>query len=373
MYAGRVVEEGPTRVVLNQPRHPYTRGLIAAIPDPHVSRRLRGIPGISVGVGERPSGCSFAPRCPLCVSECQAAMPDLAAVASGHRVRCIRSSEAGRMEVGLPDLPSRTIDPNPLLIIDHVSAEHRSRRHALRVVHDIDLRISRGECLALIGESGSGKTTIARCVAGLHAPAEGRVVFDGAPLAGRAQKRPREARRRIQYIFQNPYDSLNPRHSVADEIARPARMLLGLDAAAASGKVTQLLERVRLPARLARRFPGELSGGERQRVAIARALAADPDLLICDEITSALDVSVQAAVLELLEELREDLGLSMLFITHDLGLVSSVADRGAVLRNGRVCEVGPVRELLDTPKDPYTAQLLASAPKLRSALVESVA
>lgn len=373
MYAGRVVEEGPTRVVLNQPRHPYTRGLIAAIPDPHVSRRLRGIPGISVGVGERPGGCSFAPRCSLCSPECEAAMPELTALSAEHWVRCIHCSEAGQLEVGLPDLPNRTIDPTPLLEIDHVSAEHRSRRRAVRVVHEIDLRISRRECLALVGESGSGKTTIARCVAGLHAPAQGRIVFDGTPLAGRAQQRPRELRRRIQYIFQNPYDSLNPRHTVADEIARPARMLLGLDAAGANDKVKQLLERVRLPARLASRFPAELSGGERQRVAIARALAPDPDLLICDEITSALDVSVQAAVLELLEELRQDLGLSMLFITHDLGLVSSVADRGAVLREGRVCEVGPVRELLDTPKDPYTAELLASAPKLRSTLVESLA
>ncbi len=373
MYAGRVVEEGPTRVVLNQPRHPYTRGLIAAIPDPHVSRRLRGIPGISVGVGERPDGCSFAPRCPLRIPECERAVPELAALAPDHRARCIRTSEAAQLETALPELPRRTTDRTPLLGIDDMSAEYRSRRHSTRVVHNVNLQIARGECLALIGESGSGKTTIARCVAGLHAPAGGRILFGGDALEPRAQKRSKEARRRIQYIFQNPYDSLNPRHSIADEIARPARVLLGLSAAGADERIKVLLERVRLPARLGPRFPGELSGGERQRVAIARALAAEPDLLICDEITSALDVSVQAAVLELLEELREDLGLSMLFITHDLGLVSSVADRGAVLREGRVCEIGPVRELLDSPKDPYTAQLLEAAPKLRSNLVESAA
>jgi len=228
----------------------------------------------------------------------------------------------------------------------------------------VSLDIKRGEVLGLVGESGSGKTTIARCVAGLHAPARGRLLLEGAPLAPLAAGRTREARRRIQIVFQNPYDSLNPRHRVGDSIARPIRVLRGLSRREAEAEVAALLERVRLPARLAQRFPGELSGGERQRVAIARALAAKPDLVVCDEITSALDVSVQAAVLELLAELRAELGLALLLITHDLGVVASVADRVLVLEGGVVCEQGPVLQLLLRPEHEYTQRLVAAAPTL---------
>jgi peptide/nickel transport system ATP-binding protein len=369
MYAGRVVEEGPASVVLSQPCHPYTRGLIAAIPDPGTARRLRGIPGIAAGVGERPQGCSFAPRCPIVEPECEQRMPELLEVGSAHVARCIRWRDTNALEISRAQIPARQAGPEPLLKVEGLCIEHGTRRRAVRVVHNVELQLGRGECLALIGESGSGKTTIARCIAGLHAPAEGQITFDGRILAAKAQQRPKDARRRIQYVFQNPYDSLNPRRTVRDQVARPARTLLGLSAAAAEKAVKGLLERVRLPAGLAGRFPGELSGGERQRAAIARALAAEPDLLICDEITSALDVSVQAAVLELLEELREELGLAMLFITHDLGLVSSVADRGAVLQHGRICETAPVRKLLDSPATDYTAQLLRVAPRLKSSLI----
>jgi peptide/nickel transport system ATP-binding protein len=215
-----------------------------------------------------------------------------------------------------------------------------------------------------VGESGSGKTTIARCIAGLHAPEAGRVLLAGTPLAPRARSRSREERRRIQIVFQNPYDSLNPRHRVADSVSRPARVLRGLGPAEADAEVTLLLERVRLPARVARRFPGELSGGERQRVALARALAAKPELVVCDEITSALDVSVQAAVLELLAELRAQLGLALLLITHDLGVVASVADRVLVLERGFVREQGPVAQLLASPAHDYTRRLVEAAPRL---------
>ncbi len=180
----------------------------------------------------------------------------------------------------------------------------------------------------------------------------------------RAKGRSRDQRRRIQIVFQNPYDSLNPRHRVGDAIARPARILRDLSRADAAAEVVRLLERVRLPARLAQRFPGELSGGERQRVAIARALAANPDLLVCDEITSALDVSVQAAVLELLTELRTDLRLSLLFITHDLGVVATIADRVLVLDGGVVCEKGSVDDVIERPQNEYTRRLVASAPRL---------
>jgi peptide/nickel transport system ATP-binding protein len=222
-------------------------------------------------------------------------------------------------------------------------------------------------CVALVGESGSGKTTIARVIAGLHRPSAGRVTLDGAELAARAQKRPREQRRRCQIIFQDPYESLNPRRRIADEIARPARLLRGLSRGEAKAAVAQLLEQVRLPARLAQLFPSELSGGERQRVAIARALAAQPDLLVCDEITSALDVSVQAAVVELLAELRSRLSLSMLFITHNLGVVAAIADYVLILDQGVICEEGPVERVFTDPQSPRALELLNAAPSLRFA------
>jgi peptide/nickel transport system ATP-binding protein len=259
--------------------------------------------------------------------------------------------------------PSRTT-ARALLQVERLDALHRDQHETVVAAAHVSFALAPGECVALVGESGSGKTTIARCVVGLHAPSAGRILLDGVPLQPVAGKRPREARRRIQIIFQNPTDSLNPRRRVVDEVARPARVLRGLTRNAARSEVSDLLERVRLPARLANRFPGELSGGERQRVAMARALAARPDVLVCDEITSALDVSVQAAVLDLISELRTTLGLAVLFISHDLGVVATVADHVLVLERGKVCEEGQVAVVLTSPREPYTRRLLEAAPRL---------
>ena len=258
-----------------------------------------------------------------------------------------------------PSAPGRD-----LLKVDSLSVGHGSRRAPLIAVRNVTFSVSPGECLAIVGESGSGKTTLGRCIVGLHPQKAGRVLLDGTVLASGAAKRTREARRRIQIVFQNPHESLNPRHRVGDAIARPARILRNLSAREADEEATRLLGMVRLPLGLRDRFPGELSGGERQRVAIARALSAEPDLVICDEITSALDVSVQAAVLELLSELRTELGLALLFITHDLGVVASIADRMLVLENGAIREQGSVAEVLSDPQDDYTRRLVAAAPRL---------
>jgi peptide/nickel transport system ATP-binding protein len=241
---------------------------------------------------------------------------------------------------------------------------YRSSRGKQPAVDHASFTIERGRCVALVGESGSGKSTIARCIAGLHLPTSGSILFDGAELAGHARGRPPEVRRRIQIVFQNPYESLNPRHRVRDSIERPLRVLRSLSRTAAKEEVDALLERVQLPIRVALRFPAELSGGERQRVAIARALAAQPDLLVCDEVTSALDVSVQAAVLELLQELRRDLHLSMLFITHNLGVVACIADSVLVMDHGVICEAGAVDTVLTAPGHDYTRRLLKAAPCL---------
>jgi peptide/nickel transport system ATP-binding protein len=370
MYAGRVVESGSSSEVIEHPRHPYTRALVAAIPDFHRPRSLRGIPGVCVGVGEWPAGCAFADRCDYKQERCTEALPTLEEASPGHLTRCVRWQELDLEGTPVGGLPApRAIESQPLLLVSDLEADYRHGRNRRSAVRDVSFAIAPGECVALVGESGSGKTTVGRCIAGLHVPTAGSIVFDGAKLAGAARMRPLEPRRRIQIVFQNPFESLNPRHRVASSIERPLRVLRHLSRTEAEKEVGALLERVRLPRRLAGRFPSELSGGERQRVAIARALAAKPDLLICDEVTSALDVSVQAAVLELLQELQRELRLSMLFITHNLGVVACIADSVLVMDRGSLCEIGPVAQILTMPNHAYTRRLLSAAPSLPEAAV----
>jgi peptide/nickel transport system ATP-binding protein len=374
MYAGQIVEEGPAAEVLRHPRHPYTRGLMASTPDHIRPRVLESMAGVAIGVGERPSGCRFAARCVQCTARCETEAPALEVTSAGQSVRCFewRSTPAVQWRTLTSSAPENAVGPPDasinVLELSHVRAEHRSQGGNVVAASDVSFAVERGGCVALVGESGSGKTTIARVIAGLHPIASGTVTLDGAPLPGLARKRTLEQRRRIQIIFQNPAEALNPRHTVEATIARPAQMLKKLNSAAAEAEVGRLLEAVRLPARLAQRYPRELSGGERQRVAIARALAAGPEVLICDEITSALDVSVQAVVLELLRDLRSEFGASIVFITHDLGVVATVAERICVLDRGLLCETGRTSEVLANPQHPYTRRLLEAAPSLSSAI-----
>ena len=244
----------------------------------------------------------------------------------------------------------------PLLRIVGLSAGYGRTR----VLEGIDLTVSPGECVALLGESGSGKTTLSRSVAGLHHQFEGELIFDGQPLAADGYRREAEQRRRIQYVFQNPYEALNPRKRVREQILGPYRHLMGRPDSP-DLVVAQALERAALPASYADRFPEQLSGGERQRVCIARAVATRPDLLVCDEITSALDVSVQAEIVKLLRSLQDD-GMALLFVTHNIALVSNIADRVAILNKGRIVEYGPVGEVMSAPEHEYTRALIADTP-----------
>ena len=364
MYAGRIVESGPAAIVLGSPRHPYTRGLVSSIPDFLTPRELRGIPGIAVGIGGRPPGCTFAPRCDQRRDACEVMPPPLEEIATAHRVRCLEWQRTPPLVLTPSGGASTVTATSPLLEVESLRAAHRSRSGDVVAASDISFSIARGEAVALVGESGSGKTTIGRCICGLHAPDGGRILLGGVELAPRAIERPRQARQQIQIVFQNPYDTLNPRTKIIDEIARPARILRGIGRRESLAVAAMLIEQVSLPQRLAHRFPAELSGGERQRVAIARALAAEPSLLICDEITSALDVSVQATVLELLARLRSELGLALLFISHDLGVVAHVASRALVLESGVVREQGTLGDVLERPQDDYTKRLIAAAPRL---------
>jgi peptide/nickel transport system ATP-binding protein len=233
-----------------------------------------------------------------------------------------------------------------------------------KVVHDVSLDVGKAEVVALVGESGSGKTTISRCVGGLHKEWTGTIDFEGKALAKGARSRSAEDRKRIQYIFQNPYLSLNPRLTIEDIVKRPMELFRIASGKAATDRVVDLLEQVALGPAVLKYQANRLSGGERQRVAIARALAAEPDLLICDEITSALDVSVQGSIVSLLEELRKSRGISMLFVTHNLALVRSIAARVQILQAGRVVESGPVVEVMDHPREDYTKRLLSNTPRI---------
>jgi peptide/nickel transport system ATP-binding protein len=371
MYAGRVVEIGGAEELFRSAGHPYTRRLVGAIPRLTGGRSLVGIPGHAVSPGRRPPGCSFAPRCTLRIDQCEQAMPPLLPVGPGHAVRCIRAelvlSEA-QSRVGDPiDMPAADEAEQPALRLENVAVSYGRTE----VLHSVSLSLASHECLALVGESGSGKTTIARAVAGLHRNWTGTIAAGGAELQHAARQRSKETRRRIAYIFQNPYGSLNPRQTIGQIVGQPLRVFGIASGREADRLIAEMLERVSLTAAYARRYPDQLSGGERQRVAIARALVCDPSVLICDEVTSALDVSVQAAIVELLGSLQRDLGLSMLFITHNLPLVRSIAQRVAVLSEGNIVELGDTGQVLTDPQQPYTRQLLADTPSLETAASEA--
>lgn len=369
MYAGRVVEEGRASTVLANPAHPYTRGLVQSTPDHTRPSRLDPMAGAAVGVEDRPPGCAFAPRCPQQSTACLDAQPPTRANAPERTVECFHAEQTPPPSPREPLEPLEVRSATPLLEVRGLSASHRNRGQVVVAASDIDIELRKGECVALVGESGSGKTTISRSIIGLKVPDGGTIRFKDEDVPPAARRRTLQQRQGIQYVFQDPYDSLNPRRRVGDELVRTIHVLGTHTRRDARAEARRLLALVRLPESLERRYPHQLSGGERQRVAIARALASDPEVLICDEITSALDVSVQAAILELLAELRRELGLSMLLITHDLGVVSVSADRVLVLRDGEICESGDVRDVLSAPQNTYTKKLIAAAPTLMDASV----
>jgi len=365
MYAGRIVESGTRDQLFTTPRHPYTQRLLRAVPDLAGKRTVLGIPGRAPLPGNRPGGCFFEPRCQLAVDACRQSFPAATMLEPGHQVRCYRAADtaAGVTADEAAALPGITAGDS-VLEISGLKARHGTRE----TLFDIELAVSRHECVALVGESGSGKTTLARCVAGLHRDYTGEIRLAGAVLANSARRRSSEHRRQIQYVFQNPYASLNPRRTVGQTIARQLQLFFPGSRREVGSRVSQCLERVALSETAINRFPDQLSGGERQRVAIARALAAEPALLVCDEVTSALDVSVQAAIIDLLRDLRAEIGLSILFITHNLALIRNIADRVCVMTEGRIVETGTVTEVFEDPQAQYTKQLLANTPSIEAAL-----
>ena len=377
IYAGRVVEEGPVDDVLRRPRHPYTRILMASVPNPRREgerRRLTSFAGLPPDLLSPPAGCIFQDRCPFTEDGCRKDPVPLPA-AGDHRAACVRTAETAGRPLSPP--PGRTTvrevreTGEPLLqatglgveygrqgLVEQVLRVPAERVHALTAV---DLAIGRGETVGLVGESGCGKSTLARALVGLAA-------FRGAiRLGGKEIRTPADMhdayRRAVQIVFQHPDLSLNPQMTVGEIVGRPLKLYEKLSGKELGERVSGLLEEVRLPARYARRRPHELSGGEKQRVAIARAFGPGPELVICDEITSGLDVSVQASILNLLADLQDRLGTAYLFISHDLNLVQHFADRIVVMYLGRVVELREAAGArLAPPFHPYTEALLSAVP-----------
>jgi len=362
MYAGQIVELGPREAMFTRPSHPYTRALLDSIPHLSQARALTGIPGRTPAPGARPEGCRFHDRCSFVVEACTTSVPALRPIATDHDVRCIRAGEIGTWDISRGTVPDADPDrPREVILsVEGLSVFYGRKQ----VVFDVSFDLAKAEVVALVGESGSGKTTISRSVGGLHKDWTGTIAFEGDALAKSARQRSALNRKRIQYIFQNPYLSLNPRLTIEQIVKRPMELFGLASGQDVTDRVVDLLDQVALGPRMLKYQASRLSGGERQRVAIARALAAEPDVLICDEITSALDVSVQGSIVALLEGLRQTRGISMLFVTHNLALVRSIAARVEILQAGRVVEAGSVVRVMETPKEDYTRKLLSKSPRI---------
>ena len=418
LYAGRVAETGPAARVLDRPRHPYTKGLLAALPRPdRAPQRLSPIAGGLPDLTVADPGCNFRPRCPFAAAGCEQpqTMP-----ATEHQARCHRvadiaalpwpsdapaaaspAAEARRGTLPVParllptaSLPTGTPPTAPLPtappptgtlrtgppptkylatgpLVQAIGLRRRFATggllhrafgradHGILAVDDVSLAIAAGEIVGLVGESGCGKSTLGRLLLRLVPADAGTLQFDGAAIPARPGT---GFRRRAQIVFQNPDTALNPRQTVAAILRRPLQRFGLAHGEASRREIGRLLELVRLSPSHADRYPHQLSGGEKQRVGIARALASQPDFLVCDEAVSALDVSVQAAVLNLLRDLRDRLGLAYLFISHDIGVITHIADRVAVMYRGVLVEQGDVRNVLHPPYHPYTELLLSSVP-----------
>ncbi|MER5184735.1 ABC transporter ATP-binding protein [Streptomyces sp. NPDC002896] len=399
MYGGTVVEDGPTAEVLTRPRHPYTAGLLAAVPrlSSPSGTRLTGIPGSPPDLSRPLVGCAFAARCALADEQCVSKTPALGTAKDGSRAACWHPDQLDATE-SLP--PVRAVSPRPtvptrasvpalgeaepkieggpvdlslapaapLLEASGLRKEFKGRgragrRDPLVAVDDVALRLHAGETLGIVGESGSGKSTLARVLAHAHPADGGTLSLRGEDVTRPSRTALRAVRRQVQMVFQDPYASLNPRMTAGDIIGEPL-LVHGLhrDRAAREQRVAELLKLVGLDPEAAHRLPRSFSGGQRQRIGIARALAPEPSVLICDEPVSALDVSVQAQIVNLLSDLQRDLGLALLFIAHDLAVVRQVSHRIAVMHQGRIVETGPADELCESPQHPYTRALLAAAP-----------
>jgi peptide/nickel transport system ATP-binding protein len=372
MYAGQLVERAVVETFFASPRHPYSRKLIEALPERcRPGAPLGAIDGQVPTLDQLPAGCRFAPRCDRADAACRRSMPDWWRAERGD-VRCFHPLTRSSGSSGVPDVGAEQIatetDPALSLLAEGLQVHFPVRRGwwgrltgSLRAVDGIDLSLTPGRTLALVGESGCGKSTAGQAMLQLIRPSAGSVRFAGRELTRLNDAELRPMRSALQIILQDPASSMNPRLRVAEIVAEGMRAQ-GIPAARRQQRVADLLQQVGLSPESAQRYPHEFSGGQRQRIAIARALAVSPKLIVCDEPTSALDVSVQAQILNLLQRLQAELGLAYLFISHDLSVVAHMAHEVAVMYLGRIVEQGRVDEVLERPAHPYTRALLAAVP-----------
>lgn len=377
MYSGRIVEHGTTEEVFSDPQHPYTAALLRSVP--RVDRGLRRLPfieGRPPDPADPPQGCSFAPRCPLVIDDCKQGVPPLVSTGEDREAACLRSDDVNPVRTALTSadkqqLAEHDVDGEQLgsqetvLVIRGLTRHFRIGRGRqaviLRAVDDVDLDIRRGEFLGLVGESGCGKSTLGRMLVGLESADAGTVTMDGQEVTAAKGRAARSMRRFAQMVFQDPRSSLNRRMTVAQHLEE-ALEHSSTPRAGRSDRLRELVDQVGLPAAALTKLPDEFSGGQVQRIAIARALAVSPQLIVADEAVSSLDVSVKGQIVNLLRDLQSNLGVTVLFITHDLGVCRQVSDRIAVMYLGRLVEVRQTDELFTSPRHPYSRALLSAIP-----------
>ena len=384
MYAGQIVEVASAADFFVRPSHPYAKLLLQALPGEDLrGRQLAAIHGTVPALTQVFQGCRFAPRCPYQMASCVEKSVTMTALAEDHHVRCVRANDVGLQALSLSPLRDRSsnvsIDHSVLLSVQNLSVTYSmgggvfGGRQSFQAVKNVSFDIQKGQTLALVGESGCGKTTIGKALLQLLTPqtqVTGHAVLQGQNLFQLKGRNLMASRRQLQIIFQNPFASLNPRMRVQEILEEGMKSLhpeWSTHQRHADLKV--LMDQVGLRKDALDRYPHEFSGGQRQRIAIARALAVKPSLIVCDEPTSALDVSVQAQILNLLKELQDSLGVSFLFVTHNIGVVAYLADKVAVMHEGEIVEIGDASQILNNPQAIYTKTLLSAVPQLNQTLV----
>ena len=383
MYAGQIVEVASAADFFVRPSHPYAKLLLQALPGEDLrGRQLAAIHGTVPALTQVFQGCRFAPRCPYQMASCVEKSVTMTALAEDHHVRCVRANDVGLQALSLSPLRDRSsivsIDHSVLLSVQNLSVTYSmgggvlGGRQSFQAVKNVSFDIQKGQTLALVGESGCGKTTIGKALLQLLTPqtqVTGHAVLQGQNLFQLKGRDLMASRRQLQIIFQNPFASLNPRMRVQEILEEGMKSLhpeWSTHQRQADLKV--LMDQVGLRKDALDRYPHEFSGGQRQRIAIARALAVKPSLIVCDEPTSALDVSVQAQILNLLKELQDSLGVSFLFVTHNIGVVAYLADKVAVMHEGEIVEIGDASQILNNPQAIYTKTLLSAVPQLNQTL-----
>lgn len=386
MYVGEIVEWGPVLDVFKEPVHPYTRGLMHCVPRLGVTKRsdlLYPIPGQVPTPRDRVPGCVFEPRCGYAQSICRERHPKLLQQGPNHSARCLLAEE---IRVEKWQQPERGEEPanagdwmayseaEPILKAEGTKTYYRqesrsvlslvglAEKHFVKAVDGVSITVRKGATLGIVGESGCGKSTLARTIVGLEALTDGEAEFMGFDISGPVQKRDLKLIKELQMVFQNPDSTMNPSFSVGFQIGRPLKRFRSVATNRIRDEVVRLLDAVKLDASYYNRLPRQLSGGQKQRVGIARAFAAQPHLVVCDEPVSALDVSVQASILNLLLEIQREQGTALVFISHDLGVVRFISDQIAVMYLGKFCEVGDAGDVCGVPSHPYTEALLSAAP-----------